>query len=418
MACWLMLPLGPRRRPSPPRPRGGGRQTRVADPHRNRVAPGQISSTTSTARPAETELEQPSADRRLGFVAELLLVLANRHDDATRPLAQLRKADGGFGRVRVHGPDPESRLNENQLQLEAPPTSQPSGVLTFYISTSAKDRRTGPTAVARAIDSRAGPVWSRPPLESAHDLSPTRGADGGRRADGAAAVVRLEPGDRSLESIPGRYRRRATAVSATASREFAALSSALTAAGVEVHVIDDRALPRCPDAVFPNNWVSFHADGTVVLYPMLAPNRRLERRRTGCTSSSSGRLSRCRLLDLTHDEPGRFLEGTGSVVFDHAARIAYRVSLAAHATRSARGALRRDRLSSHACSSRPIRGRADLSHQRAARGRPPRRGRLRRGDRRRRSGARARSISRPAARCSRSIRAAACFRRQHARARG
>ena len=68
------------------------------------------------------------------------------------------------------------------------------------------------------------------------------------------------------------------AVSAAASREFAALSSALAAAGVEVHVIEDRALPRCPDAVFPNNWVSFHADGTIVLYPMLAPNRRLERR--------------------------------------------------------------------------------------------------------------------------------------------
>jgi hypothetical protein len=76
--------------------------------------------------------------------------------------------------------------------------------------------------------------------------------------------------------------------------------------------------------VFPNNWLSLHADGTVVLYPMLAPNRRRERRlelvleleRRGC------RLER--LVDLTHHElEGRFLEGTGSVVFDHVSRTAY-----------------------------------------------------------------------------------------------
>ena len=57
------------------------------------------------------------------------------------------------------------------------------------------------------------------------------------------------------------------------------LVARLHAAGVEVvHVGDGSREPACPDAVFPNNWVSFHADGTVVLYPMLAPNRRLERR--------------------------------------------------------------------------------------------------------------------------------------------
>jgi len=69
------------------------------------------------------------------------------------------------------------------------------------------------------------------------------------------------------------------AVSAAAASEFAMLTSGLRTAGVEVHVIEDRAQPRCPDAVFPNNWVSFHADGTVVLYPMQAANRRAERRR-------------------------------------------------------------------------------------------------------------------------------------------
>ena len=61
-------------------------------------------------------------------------------------------------------------------------------------------------------------------------------------------------------------------------REFDALVGALTDAGVEVCVVDDTAEPEKPDAIFPNNWVSFHADGTVVLYPMLASNRRPERR--------------------------------------------------------------------------------------------------------------------------------------------
>jgi hypothetical protein len=114
-------------------------------------------------------------------------------------------------------------------------------------------------------------------------------------------------------------------VATSARAEFEALASALATAGVEVHVIDDRDAPRCPDAVFPNNWVSFHDDGTVVLYPMLAPNRRLERcahRLHDIVERGGYRVNR--LLDLTHHElDGRFLEGTGSVVFDHARRAAY-----------------------------------------------------------------------------------------------
>ena len=61
-------------------------------------------------------------------------------------------------------------------------------------------------------------------------------------------------------------------------REFDAFAAALAAEGVEVCVVPDSDSPRKPDAVFPNNWVSFHADGTVVLYPMHAENRRAERR--------------------------------------------------------------------------------------------------------------------------------------------
>jgi hypothetical protein len=115
------------------------------------------------------------------------------------------------------------------------------------------------------------------------------------------------------------------AVSAAAVAEFATLCSDLRVAGVEVHVIADRPMPRCPDAVFPNNWVSFHADGTVVLYPMLAPNRRIERRPHRLYQLvEQGGFEVTRLIDLTHHElEGRYLEGTGSVVFDHAARVAF-----------------------------------------------------------------------------------------------
>ena len=113
--------------------------------------------------------------------------------------------------------------------------------------------------------------------------------------------------------------------SAAARDEFDRLAQALADAGIGVCVAEDRAEPVCPDAVFPNNWVSFHADGTVVLYPMLARNRRLERRLDLVAELVASRgLRVARLLDLTHHEhAARYLEGTGSVVFDHVARVAY-----------------------------------------------------------------------------------------------
>ena len=64
-----------------------------------------------------------------------------------------------------------------------------------------------------------------------------------------------------------------------AKAEFAQLAHALESEGVAVCVVDDTPQPPKPDAVFPNNWVSFHHDGTVVLYPMQAESRRRERRR-------------------------------------------------------------------------------------------------------------------------------------------
>jgi hypothetical protein len=114
-------------------------------------------------------------------------------------------------------------------------------------------------------------------------------------------------------------------VSAQARAEFDAFAAALASEGVRVCVVEDTAEPRKPDALFPNNWVSFHADGTVVLYPMQAENRRVERRAeiVDAVAKETG-FAIARTIDLTHHEKaGRFLEGTGSLVLDHRARVAY-----------------------------------------------------------------------------------------------
>jgi hypothetical protein len=107
--------------------------------------------------------------------------------------------------------------------------------------------------------------------------------------------------------------------------EFEALAAALDRAGVEVLIAPDTLEPPKPDAIFPNNWVSFHGDGTVTLYPLLAPNRRPERREEILERvSREGRFRVSRTVDLTHREAeGKFLEGTGSLVLDRAHRVAY-----------------------------------------------------------------------------------------------
>lgn len=105
--------------------------------------------------------------------------------------------------------------------------------------------------------------------------------------------------------------------------EFDAFANTLQSKGVTVTVITDTAFPQKPDAVFPNNWISFHADGTVVLYPMCAPNRRSERRMEIIEAlKKSFRIET--VIDLSfYEDENRFLEGTGSVVFDHQNKIGY-----------------------------------------------------------------------------------------------
>ncbi len=110
-----------------------------------------------------------------------------------------------------------------------------------------------------------------------------------------------------------------------AAREFEGLVDSLRAAGISVVAIDDTSEPHTPDSVFPNNWVSFHADGRVVLYPMEAPNRRTERRADIIDSlSAEYGFHVTEILDLTkHEDAGHYLEGTGSMVLDRRNRVAY-----------------------------------------------------------------------------------------------
>lgn len=105
--------------------------------------------------------------------------------------------------------------------------------------------------------------------------------------------------------------------------EFDQFIKKLKEKNVNTLVIEDTSLPIKPDAIFPNNWVSFHANGTVVLYPMMAKNRRLERRQDIIESLKSDFEIKTILDFSKFENENKFLEGTGSIVFDHQNKIAY-----------------------------------------------------------------------------------------------
>lgn len=112
---------------------------------------------------------------------------------------------------------------------------------------------------------------------------------------------------------------------AAALSEFDGLVDALRGAGIDVVVVDDTPEPHRPDSIFPNNWISLHADGRLVLYPMEAENRRTERR-TDIIEHLHDELGLLvtEIVDLTaHENSGHYLEGTGSMVLDRSNRIAY-----------------------------------------------------------------------------------------------
>ena len=106
-------------------------------------------------------------------------------------------------------------------------------------------------------------------------------------------------------------------------REFNSFVEKLRSEGITVITIKDTIEPKTPDSIFPNNWVSFHRDGKVVLYPMFAENRRLERRQDILDQIKS-QFKVEEIIDLSASErDNHFLEGTGSMIFDHDNKIAY-----------------------------------------------------------------------------------------------
>lgn len=106
--------------------------------------------------------------------------------------------------------------------------------------------------------------------------------------------------------------------------EFNAFVEKLKSKGINVITVKDTLEPHTPDSIFPNNWVSFGSDGKVFLYPMFAPNRRDERRKDIIDSIAEEGFEINEIIDLSSSEKdNKFLEGTGSMIFDHDYKIAY-----------------------------------------------------------------------------------------------
>ena len=148
----------------------------------------------------------------------------------------------------------------------------------------------------------------------------------------ASSVLMIRPArfeSNPLTADSNRFQGRTSATPAeqhaAALEEFDGLVQKLREQEIEVIVVDDTAEPHTPDSIFPNNWVSFHADGRVVLYPMEASNRRTERRLDIVESLGSEHdFHVSEIIDLSHHESnGQYLEGTGSMVLDRVNRIAY-----------------------------------------------------------------------------------------------
>lgn len=106
-------------------------------------------------------------------------------------------------------------------------------------------------------------------------------------------------------------------------QEFDDFVTLLRSNGVDVTVVEDTPEPHTPDSIFPNNWVSFHSNGAVLLYPMFAPNRRAERK-PHVLDRIKQQFAIKELIDLSgYENENIFLEGTGSMVLDRDNLIAY-----------------------------------------------------------------------------------------------
>lgn len=114
-----------------------------------------------------------------------------------------------------------------------------------------------------------------------------------------------------------------TEIQRNALHEFDSMVTMLRDHGVQVLVLEDNPEPGTPDSIFPNNWVSFHQDGSVITYPMYARNRRSERRMEIIEHLKEYFVVN-RLMSLTHwEERESYLEGTGSLILDRVNHVAY-----------------------------------------------------------------------------------------------
>ena len=171
------------------------------------------------------------------------------------------------------------------------------------IDRSLRRKRAGaPAAAHAAVQAPAAVVMIRP---ATFQPNPETAADNAFQSAGVADVAERQ------------------SVAAQAQIEVAVIAAALRGEGVGVIMFDDREGIDTPDSVFPNNWISTHDDGRVVLYPMAAPSRRRERR-GDVVEGLRDRYTVSQVLDLSPVElEGRYLEGTGALVLDHVHRIAY-----------------------------------------------------------------------------------------------
>jgi len=113
-------------------------------------------------------------------------------------------------------------------------------------------------------------------------------------------------------------------VNAKAQQEFDAFVAKLKSVGVDVIVVEDTLNPDTPDSIFPNNWISFHENGDIALFPMFAENRRLERREDILDILEEKGFLIDNIMDYTSaEEDNFFLEGTGSILLDRANGKAY-----------------------------------------------------------------------------------------------
>lgn len=107
-------------------------------------------------------------------------------------------------------------------------------------------------------------------------------------------------------------------------QEFQNFVEKLRSKGINVITVGDTLEPHTPDSIFPNNWVSFGSDGKVFLYPMFAPNRRDERRAEILDEIKNAGFNISEVDDISHyEEEEKYLEGTGSMIFDHEHKLAY-----------------------------------------------------------------------------------------------